>query len=153
MARAKGDCASRGRRRVCTQTVRVHPSAQRGVHRPGARWTSFLGVLYQPRLISLASGVPCRLFNDNCILLICQPLIKVFPGERQRKKRSNLFIRGTNYPNWTLRLHVVALPFRGVRAGWLRRASERTLGRIMGTFPLHGGTCSKLFTLWGLVSG
>lgn len=96
---------------VCT------PSSRRGVPRPGTGGTSFLAVLFQPRLISLAPAVPCRLFNDNCILLICQPFIKVFPGERQRKKISNLFIRSTNYPNWTLHLHVCYVSFWR-RVGW-----------------------------------
>lgn len=65
----------------------------------GTLGTSFLPALNQPRLISLAPDVPSRLFNDNCFLLICQPFIRVFPGERQRQKISNLFTRSTNYPN------------------------------------------------------
>lgn len=41
----------------------------------------------QPRLISLEPGVPCRLSNDNCILLICQPLIKMPPGKAEAKDK------------------------------------------------------------------
>lgn len=70
-----------------------------GPRAAGALGTPFLPALNQPRLISLAPDVPSRLFNDNCFLLICQPFIRVFPGERQRQKISNLFTQSTNYPN------------------------------------------------------
>lgn len=44
-------------------------------------------------LISLEPGAPGRLFNDNCVLLTCQPFIKCSPG-KSRGKRSVIYAFG-----------------------------------------------------------
>lgn len=132
-----------------------HPTGSWPGLRPlGAPQAPFLPALYQPRLISSEPGVPCSLFNDNCILLICQPFIKVFPWERQRQKISNLFIRSTNYPNWMLHLHsLLQLPLEG-RVGWWdpEELCTGTREKDQRDPPSRPGvTCSKLFKMRGLV--